>query len=206
MIQILPLAITMMAGPQIIASIILLTGSRPIKASLAYVLGVAVASTTGTFIFTVLARNLGLHAPVSGQPSTVARLIQTALIALLMFAVIKTYLGRKTATLPPWVTNLQTASASDAFKFGLKLIFLMPSDLAIMFTVGLSIAGTSSSSIQLVPFIALTTLIASLPLIAYVLLRRRAVEVMPKVTTWMEHNSWVISIAAYLIFIVLLWS
>ena len=61
-----------------------------------------------------------------------------------------------------------------------------------------------SSLVDALPFIAATTLIAALPLIGYLLFGRRAREAMPKVRDWMNANSWVVSIIAYGIFIVLI--
>ncbi|MDW6058357.1 GAP family protein [Streptomyces sp. FXJ1.4098] len=49
-LQILPLAVTMMAGPQIVAAVILVTAPRPVRVSLAFLLGVAVATAAGVTI------------------------------------------------------------------------------------------------------------------------------------------------------------
>ncbi|GAA3371992.1 hypothetical protein GCM10017744_101710 [Streptomyces antimycoticus] len=46
-LQILPLAVTMMAGPQIVAAVILVTTARPVRVSLAFLLGAAVATAAG---------------------------------------------------------------------------------------------------------------------------------------------------------------
>jgi small neutral amino acid transporter SnatA (MarC family) len=47
---ILPLAITMMAGPQIMSAIIFVTTPKPLKTSGAFVLGVTIAATVGVLI------------------------------------------------------------------------------------------------------------------------------------------------------------
>jgi hypothetical protein len=49
-LAILPLAITMMAGPQIMSAIIFVTASKPVTISAAFVAGVAVATTVGVAI------------------------------------------------------------------------------------------------------------------------------------------------------------
>ncbi len=55
-IPILPLAVTMVAGPQIVSSIILVTGPRAVRVSLAFLAGVAVALVAGvTAMFGVAA-------------------------------------------------------------------------------------------------------------------------------------------------------
>jgi Sap, sulfolipid-1-addressing protein len=80
----------------------------------------------------------------------------------------------------------------------------MPTDLMIMSTVGINLESHDHRT-PLIPFVLLTMLIAALPLIAYVIFRKRAQVAMPRVRKWMESNSWVVSIGAYAIFIVLLW-
>ena len=55
----MPLAITMMAGPQILFSILLVTQDNPIKLSLAYVTAIALATTVGVIVATLLASLLG---------------------------------------------------------------------------------------------------------------------------------------------------
>ena len=56
------------------------------------------------------------------------------------------------------------------------------------------------------PFIAATILIAALPVLAFLLFRRRAQRVMPKVRDWMNTNSWLVNIIVYVIFILLILS
>jgi small neutral amino acid transporter SnatA (MarC family) len=69
-LAILPLAITMLAGPQIMSAIIFITSTRPVRTSAAFIIGVAIAATVGVFIglpawlsipvwFLLLGRDLG---------------------------------------------------------------------------------------------------------------------------------------------------
>jgi hypothetical protein len=50
----------------------------------------------------------------------------------------------------------------------------------------------------------LTVLIAALPILAYLLFRRRAEAAMPKVRDWMNANSWLVNIIVFGIFIILI--
>lgn len=202
--QLLPLALTMMVGPQIITAILLTTAKDVVKPSLAYIGGVAFAATTGTLVLYTIASIFSLSKSDSDEPSQTALVIQTILVILLILASLRTYRRRATSSMPAWMGKLQTISPRDAFKTALSLIYLMPSDLAIMSTVAINLAS-NNSGVRLVPFIIATTLVAALPLLAYLVLRKKAILVMPKVRNWMEHNSWVVSIAAYSIFIWLLW-
>jgi small neutral amino acid transporter SnatA (MarC family) len=54
-LDILPLAITMMAGPQIMSAIIFVTAPKPLKTSASFIVGVAVATTVGVAIALALA-------------------------------------------------------------------------------------------------------------------------------------------------------
>jgi hypothetical protein len=203
--QILPLAITMMVGPQIITAIILITAKSVIKPSLAYVGGVAFATITGTLFFAFIAGLFSLQDAGSGEPTALSKIVQSSFVLLLIFASIITYINRASSTLPKWMSNLQTIDPKGAFKTALKLIYLMPTDIIIMSTVGIYLASRGADKIELLPFVALTTLIAALPLLTYMVFRKRAVKAMPKVREWMNSNSWVVSIAAYVIFIFLIW-
>jgi hypothetical protein len=64
----------------------------------------------------------------------------------------------------------------------------------------------NASLLAALPFIGATVFIAALPLLSYLLLRRRAQRAMPKVREWMNTNSWLVNIIVYVIFIVLILS
>jgi hypothetical protein len=87
---------------------------------------------------------------------------------------------------------------------GFLLIFLMPTDIASMATVGVNLQHNGDSLIDAVPFLALTVLIGGLPLLAYVLLGKRAKETMPKVRDWMSATSWLVNIIVLGIFMILI--
>ena len=206
LVQLLPLAITMMAGPQILSAIIFVTGDDPVKVSLAYVSAVAVAALVATLVWFLLAGLLGdgLNLNDSSGKTTAAEVIQIALVGLLILASLKAYLGRETAEPPKWLGKLQGATPLRAFELGLLLIFLMPSDFVITMTTGFNLKGNAEPYYHVLPFIALTTLIAALPLLFYMLFRDRARVVMPKVRDWMNEKSWLVNIIVYGIFIVLI--
>jgi hypothetical protein len=205
--SVLPLAITMMAGPQIMAAIVFVTSERdPVKVSLAFVTGVAVATTAGIVIAVGLAGLLGgaLRADDASEPSTAARVVELTLVALLIAASVKSYLGRETAEPPKWLGRLQGADPKRALTIGLLVILLMPSDVVIMLTAGVHLASRNLGVADALPLIGATTLIAALPVLAYLLFRRRAQVVMPKVRTWMSEKSWLVNILVYALFVVLI--
>ena len=58
-LQVLPLAITMMAGPAIMAAIVFMTHEDAVRVSLAYLAGVAIATALGVALARGLASLLG---------------------------------------------------------------------------------------------------------------------------------------------------
>ena len=205
-LQILLLAITMMAGPQIMSAIIFVTALKPLKLSAAFLAGVVIAVTAGVTITFTLATLLGNSISL-GDPSesgSIGKIIQYLLVGLLVFLAIKNYVRRETIEPPRWLGTLQNAKPSTAFKTGLLLISLMPSDLIIMMTVGTNLAQNNASLLAALPFIAATVLIAALPVLSYMLFHRRAQRLMPKVRDWMNANSWLVNIIVFVIFIVLI--
>lgn len=204
--EVLPLAITMMAGPQIMSAIIFVTAKRPVPVSAAFVAGVAVASTVGTAIALGLASLLGDATSLgdSSDSDSGGSVIQFALVGVLILAAIKTYVGRETAEPPKMLGRLQEADPMLALKTAALLILLFPSDVLVLLTVGFNLEHSGADLLDGLPFILATTLIAALPLIGYILFHRRAVTFMPKVRDWMNANSWVVNIIACAIFIVLI--
>jgi ABC-type Fe3+ transport system permease subunit len=200
--QIIPLAITMMAGPQIMTAIVLVTHPTPVKVSIPFLVGVAVAATLGTTIYFLIGGAIDLGDP-SDNGST-GHIIQYVLVGLLVFLATRTYRHREKIEPPKWLGGLLEASPRKALAMGFVLIFLMPTDIASMATVGVNLQHNGDSLLDAVPFLALTVLIAALPLLGYLLLGRRAKEAMPKVRDWMSANSWLVNIIVLGIFVVLI--
>lgn len=205
-LQILPLAITMMAGPQIMTAIIFVTHPKPIRVSVAFLAGVAVATSLGVLMALGVANLLGDQVSLGGSSDagSLGNIIQFALVALLIAGAVKNYLGRRTAEPPKWLGQLMAADPRKALRTGLLLILLMPSDVVIMLTVGMNLAQNELSWVHSLPFIGATLLIAGLPLISFVLFRRQAEKIMPRMRDWMNANSWLVNIIVCGIFLVLI--
>ncbi|MEV0408089.1 GAP family protein [Actinoallomurus sp. NPDC050550] len=207
-IHVLPLAITMMAGPQIISAIIFVTAGRPIRLSLAFLAGVLAATVAGVAVMRGVAELLGSAVPMGGSQHKggTGRIIELILVLLLLLLAVKNYLGRATAEPPRWLTTLLTATPLRALATGLLVILAMPSDLIVLLTVGLDLKRSNAGPIGAVPFVAATLLIAALPLLAYLVFRRRAEHAMPKVRDWLNSHSWLVNVIACLVFIALILS
>jgi hypothetical protein len=205
-LAVIPLAITMNAGPQIMSAIIFVTAPKALKLSAYFLAGVVIAVTLGVTITYTLASVLGNTISL-GDPSdsgSLGNIIQYLLVGLLVVLSIKSYVGRETSEPPRWLGALQNAKPRTAFTTGLLLLSVFPSDLVILVTVGVNLAQNNASLVGGLPFMVATILIAALPVLSYLLFRHRAKQVMPKVRDWMNTNSWLVNIIVYAVFIVLI--
>jgi hypothetical protein len=204
--QILPLAITMMAGPQIMSAIIFVTSKDAVKLSLSFIAGVAIGVTLGVVVARGIASLLGSSTSLgdSSDSGSAGTIIQIGLVLLLIAAAIRNYVKRVTIEPPKWLGALQEANARRAFFLGLLLLTIFPSDAIVLLTVGANLEHQGLSVIDALPFIGLTILIAALPFLSYLLFHRRAITAMPKLRDWMNTNSWLVNIIVCGIFIVLI--
>ncbi|MEE4595639.1 GAP family protein [Streptomyces sp. DSM 41524] len=205
-LQVLPLAVTMMAGPQIVAAVVLVTTARPVRVCLAFLLGVAIATAVGVAlargIFALLAQAI---APGDSSDRGVAAVVvQLVLVGLLALVAVKNVVKRRTVEPPKWLGSLMEAGPRKALTTGFLIILLMPSDIAVMLTVGANLEQHDADWTAALPFIAATLLIAALPLLVYLLLGDRARRAMPRLRKWLTTHSWVVNVAACLIFIVII--
>lgn len=199
-VAILPLAIAMVAGPQIVAAVVLATSRRPQRNSLAYIAGVTCATLAALGIAYGAAHLFGEAADAAGASDS-SDWLRYVVVALLAALAIRTFLTRKTAKPPKWMTSLQEAEPKNAFKVGFLLFLLMPSDVIVVLGVGGYLVDNGLGYLDGLPFVGLTLLLISLPYIAYRLLGARAETALPRVREWMNANSWVITIAVLAYFI-----
>jgi hypothetical protein len=167
-LAVIPLAITMNAGPQIMSAIIFVTAPKALKLSAAFLGGVVIAVTVGVTIAYTLATLLGNSISL-GDPSdsgSLGNVIQYVLVGLLVFLSIKSYVGRETSEPPRWLGTMQNAKPSTAFKTGLLLLSVFPSDLVVLVTVWINLAQQNASLLAALPFGAATIFIAALPVLA----------------------------------------
>ena len=207
-LSVIPLAITMNAGPQIMSAIIFVTAPKALKLSAYFLAGVVIAVTVGVTVTYTLASVLGntISLGDSSDSGSLGNIIQYVLVGLLVVLSIRSYLGRETSEPPRWLGAMQNAKPRTAFLAGLLLLSVFPSDFVILVTVGVNLVQNNESLLGAVPFVAATILIAALPVLSYLLFHRRAVRAMPKVRDWMNTHSWLVNIIVYVIFILLILS
>lgn len=202
LLAILPLAVVMVAGPQIITAILLATSKDAQRNSLAFVAGVALAITLGTLVAYWLFSLVETSARGDSE-STVGRVIDWLVIVLLLVLMVRVFAKRKDTEPPKWMGRLQTADPRFSFRLGLLLFLVMPTDIITMLTVGAHLARRDDPWWNSVPFLLLTLLLAGLPLLILLLLGKRAQVLLPKLRDWMSTNSWVVSEAVIVFFLAL---
>jgi hypothetical protein len=196
-LQILPLALIMVMGPQILTSIFLVTSREPVKNSVAMLIGVVLAACLSLAIWFGIVKAIGIDPKEGGGPTT-ADWIVAGLLAL---AAIHTFLGRGTASVPKWMTALQEAEPRRAFTLAFLLILLMPTDIVAVISTANWLHDNDKDLLNGWPLVAATTLLMALPVLAYLLLGHRARDAMPRIRDWLTSNAWLVNIVVIVYFI-----
>ena len=196
----LPLAFVMIAGPQIISSFFFVTSENWKGTSLAYVAGALISATafvTAAYFITKGAKGGGGDS--SGKSS--GHVIDFVILALLLFAAVHNFLGRKESEPPKWMGRLQTATPRFGLTLGLLLFGIFPTDLISTVSVGASISRDGHPWAYTLPFVILTGLLVGFPLLLVLVMGRRAEILVPKVRDWMNDNSWVVNEVVLVFFV-----
>ena len=198
-LQIVPLALIMVMGPQILTAIFLVTSREPARNSLAMLAGVFLAASLGLVIWFTVVDALGIDPDANSEsgPSTTDWVV-SGLLALLA---IKTILGRGDAEAPKWMTSLQEATPRRAFTLAFLLILLMPTDIAATISTAAFLLQSNLEVIDGWPLVAGTLVLMALPITAYTLFGERAKRAMPGIRNWTINNSWLINLIVLVYFI-----
>lgn len=190
------MAVVMSAGPQIVTAIFLATSRDAKRNSIAFLTGVALATTIGVTVFFLVGSGLG------GDEDSGKTWLDWVIVGLLAFLAIWVFIRRNEDKEPPkWMGRLEHADIRFSARIGLLLYLLMPTDIITMATVGAFLASKGEPLWHGLGFLAATLLIAGLPLIALVVLGRRAETLLPSIRTWMNENSWLVNEAVILFFL-----
>ncbi|HZX98170.1 MAG TPA: GAP family protein [Dermatophilaceae bacterium] len=199
-LKVLPLAVVMVAGPQMITAIMLVTSTKPRQNSYAFVGGAVLATAAATSIFYYVAKVLKLKG--SSQSSNSAT-VDWVLVVVLVLAAIWTFRGREKSEPPKWMSTLQTETPRVSLRLGVVLFLVMPTDVMMTFTVGTYLAAHGSPLWHAAGFLLLTALLIGSPLLILLLLGRRGDTLLPRMRDWMNANSWVVSEAVIAFFLLM---
>jgi threonine/homoserine/homoserine lactone efflux protein len=194
-LTVLPMAVVMSAGPQIVTATFLATSRNARRNSLAFLAGVAVATTIGVTVFFLLGDG------IAGKQEDGKDWLDWVIIGLLVILAIRVFLKRKESEPPKWMGRLERADPRFSARIGFLLYLLMPTDLISMATVGAYLARQGAPWWHSLGFVILTVLIAGLPFTVLLAMGRRAESVLPRIRDWMNANSWIINEAVLLFFL-----
>lgn len=201
--KVLPLAVVMVAGPQIISAFFFATSDQWKKLSATYVFGAAVSIALVVGAAYLVARG----ATDSGEEAESGlRTIDYVILALLLFAMVHNFRGRNTSEPPKWMGRLQHASPKTTLILGFLLLGVFPSDLVTSISVGSFIGHNGDSYLQALPFIGLALLFLATPALGVAFLGARAQATLPKIRNWMNDNSWIVSEVVLIFFVVIILS
>jgi len=196
LLTVIPMAVVMSAGPQIVTATFLATSQNPRRNSLAFLAGVAVATTLGVTVFYSVG---GIGGKKSGGGKD---WLDWVIIGLLVALALLVFLRRNEKKDPPkWMGRLESADPPFAARMGFLLYLVMPTDILTMAAVGGYIARQNEPLWHGVGFLLATLLIAGIPLIVLLLLGHRAEAVLPRIRQWMTDNSWIVNEVVILFFI-----
>jgi hypothetical protein len=187
-LKVLPLAVIMVAGPQIVSAILLATSARALRDSAAFIAGATLATTIG-----VTAAYLLSSTAAASTRNTRSDVIDYGIIVLLLGLIVVVFRKRRDTRPPKWMGELQTATSRFSFNLGFLLFFVMPSDVVTMVTVGAYVAHHGSPWWHTVPFVLLTIVLVGLPVIVLLLLGKRANIILPRMRDWIDTNSWIVN-------------
>ena len=196
----LPLAIAMVAGPQIISAFFFATSPRWKSDSAAFILG----ATAALFLVVTVAYLIAHQIAGGGsEGGTKSRGLEIAILALLVFAMAYVFHRRKRTDPPKWMGKLQTATPRFTLTLGFLLFALFPTDIVTSVSVGAHLANQGHPWSHALPFIFFTLLLLALPALSILALGEHAKKELPKIRNWMNTNSWIVSEVVLALFIVI---
>ncbi|MEV4821643.1 GAP family protein [Micromonospora sp. NPDC049274] len=195
-LTVLPLAVVMVAGTQLVVAVFLASSDRPRAASLGFLAGAGLVVAAGVTVSWLLTRLLGgLATDASEAASRIDRgpAIDLVVLALLVSLALVVWLRRNRSGPPRWLGSVSHAGPRWAARTGALLFVVTPTDDLTMATVGATVARHNLPWWHLVPFVLLTVLLLAVPLLALVLLGEKAARVLSRMREWAEGHSWIVN-------------
>jgi succinate dehydrogenase hydrophobic anchor subunit len=194
LLEVLPLVVVMVAGPQILSAVFLATSEQWRRNSAVFVAG---AGFSITLVITV-AYVLGIGAVGQGASNTT---LSAIILVVLLIAMVQTYRTRDEAEPPEWMGKLGTATPRFSFRLGFLLLGFFPTNLLTSVAVGSYLAATGAQWVDALPFVFLTLFVLGAPALVLLAFGERAETFLPKARNWMETNSWVVNEVVIVFFI-----
>jgi len=201
LVQVLPLAIVMIAGPQILSLIFLATSEQWRANSTAYVFGASLSITLVVVLAYLLGSSFGGGGGLLG--ASAKQLLYVVVLVLLIYAAVETYRKRNVSEPPKWMGKLTSATPGFSLKLGFLLLGFFPTNIITSISVGTFLAANGDPITDAAGFVLLTLFILALPSLGVLILGERAEATLPKIRDWMNDNSWIISEAVIALFFIM---
>ena len=195
-LTILPLAVVMVAGPQILSALFLAMSENWRRNSALFVVGAGISIS----LVVTLAYLLSNGASSQGTSNST---LTTIVLILLIVAMINVYRTREESEPPKWMGKLTEASPRFSFRLGFLLLGFFPSDLITSIAVGSYLTANKEPLTDSIGFILLVMLFLALPSLVLLAFGERAQSFLPKARDWMNDNSWIVNEAVLVLFILL---
>lgn len=206
-LHILPLAILMVAGTQLVLATLLVTGKRPVLASLAYIAGFGAAVAVIIIGFYVGAKllhtGLAPHTTDAGRNKS-EKLIETTFVVILVLLAVRAYLNRANSKPSKLLEKVQEAGPREAFKYGILVIAVAPTDIIVGATVSLDLVRNKDALTGALPFYGLSLLLLAIPLLLFFTLGKRGPSAMAKVREFTENQSWAVTVIVCVVYLALI--
>lgn len=192
----LPLAVVMVAGPQLLSAIFLATSEQWGRNSAAYLVGATLAISvvvTAAYVLATGTRSVG--ASNAG--------LTWVVVSLLVVAAGNVYRTRETAEPPAWMGKLTGATPRFAFRLGFLLLGFFPTNAFTSVAVGTALSSEGAPLLDAAGFLFVTLLLLALPALTVVALGERGEQFLPEVRDWMTDNAWIVNEILIAVFIVL---
>ncbi|MDS0284582.1 GAP family protein [Haloarcula onubensis] len=196
LLTVVPLAVVMVAGPQLLSAIFLATSEQWRRNSAAYVGGAALSIG----LVVTLAYFLATGSRSAGASNTT---LTWVVVATLLVAAVNVYRTRETAEPPAWMGKLTGGNPRFAFRLGFLLLGFFPTDILTSVAVGTSLSSEGAPLLDATGFLLVTLLFLSTPSLAVLSLGERAERFLPRARDWMTDNAWVVNEAVIGIFLAL---
>ena len=196
LLTVLPLAVVMVAGPQLLSAIFLATSEQWRRNSAAYVVGAGISIS----IVVTAAYTLATGTRSAGASNTT---LSWVVVALLLVAAVNVYRTRETAEPPKWMGKLTGANPRFSFRLGFLLLGAFPTDVLTSVAVGATLSSEGAPLLDASGFVLATLLLLALPSLAVLALGERGERFLPEARNWMTDNSWVVNEVVIALFLVL---
>jgi threonine/homoserine/homoserine lactone efflux protein len=200
--EILPLAVGIAISPlPIIAVILMLLSPRAKATSVGFMIGWLLGIVVAIFVFTLLSLVIPRH---SEGGSSAAGVIKIVLGVLLLFLALRQWRARpaegEQASLPKWVSAIDSMTAAKAFALAFLLAAVNPKNLLLAASAGLIIGGAGLGVgqglvIVIIIFVLLAACTVVIPVIGYLIASARLAEPLDKLRGWLvENNATIMSV------------